>query len=409
MRHAKITSRRMSATEFHYKALDTNGRAHAGSILASDQQDAHARLIAQGLTPVRLRRAAAARSSTSRINREHIAGFTRELQVLVQARIPLAKGLRAIADADAKAPAADIVRDIAVAIESGSAVSDAFESKRHIFGDIYVQALRAAERTGTLAQVLGHLADLLDKEIESRQALRRALAYPVMLLGVVFSALATILIFVVPKFSATFEANGVKLPIITRVIQALGHSAANFWYLYLLAALAIFASAFVFCSSTRGRAAIERFLLTLPAVGPTITADATARFIRVFGISLGAGMDITDAIELGGKSTGRAIFSAECARIASSMRAGERFEDAVRNVVSLPPFASRLLSAGKDAHEIAGTCSVIGAFYERDAAHRTKTITTIMQPVITVILAGIVLLVALSVFLPMWEMVRINR
>lgn len=400
----------MNAAEFQYKALDSNGRPHAGTIRASDQQDAHARLIAQGLTPVKLRRArAAARSSSSRLTREHIAGFTRELQVLVQARIPLAKGLRAVADGDPTAPITETVRDIAAAIESGSAISDAFESKRHTFGDMYVQALRAAERTGTLAQVLGHLADLLDKEIESRQALRRALAYPVMLLAVVFCALSTILIFVVPKFSATFEANGVKLPVITRIVQALGHSASQYWYAYLLAIAAIITSAFFFWSSARGRLIAERLLLTLPAVGATITADATARFIRVFGISLGAGMDITDAIELGGKSTGRPIFSAECTRIAASMRTGERFEDAVRNASSLPPFASRLLSAGKDAHEIAGTCTVIGAFYERDAAHRSKTISTVMQPVITVLLAGIVLLVALSVFLPMWEMVRINR
>lgn len=396
---------------FKYVAVDTAGARRRGALVAADRADALRRLEADGLTPVSVaqQREQGPMFSWQRANSNDVSELTRELAVLVEARIPLARGLMSIAESEEKADVARIIRDVASSIEAGSPMTTALEKHRDLFGSVYIETLRAAEKSGNLVAVMRHLADLLERQRESRQMLRRAMAYPSIVLAVVFLALTVIVVFVVPKFAATFAAQGVDMPLLTRLLQAAGESVKAWWYLYAGGLLAAFLGLVGAWRSPPGRIVLERLLLRIPVLGEIIRAVTAARFVRVFGIGLASGLDLIESLSMGGRATGRPVFVRECRDMAERMRSGAKLEEVLRITGYLPPFARRMLSAGKDSAELARACDIVAAHYEQQASHKTKNINTVIEPLLTVAMASIVLITALAVFLPMWQMIRLQR
>ena len=225
----------MSILTYKYSAVDAAGKERKGAIRAGTEQDAIRKIRAAGLTPVKLSQVVERPPlfSFQGLKESDIADLTRELCVLVEAKIPLDRGLVSIAEHDGKPALTAMVRDIATQIESGSALTAAMGKYRQHFGEVYIETLRAAEKSGNLAGVMSHLATLMDRQIETKQQLKRAMTYPIIVMSVVFLAVSVIVIFVVPKFATIFADQGVKMPLMTRVIQAVGNSAKEHWYAYL--------------------------------------------------------------------------------------------------------------------------------------------------------------------------------
>lgn len=401
----------MSLSAFRYRALESSGKIASGIIRATDEQDAYRRLAAAGLTPTKFSPVKERKPlfSGQRVSSADVADLTRELNVLVEARIPLVRGLASIAEHGDKPAVTALVRDLAAQIEAGEPFTQALSKHTDVFGDVYIETVRAAEKSGNLTGVMGHLAELLERQIETRRQLRRALSYPVIVLCVVAGALAIILGWVVPKFGATFASQGVKLPAITRFVQALGASIANYWWIYAGVLAAAIASIAFAWKTPSGRQWLELFLIRIPYVGRLIIAVTAARFARIISISLDAGLDLIESIQIAGKSTGRPVFIQQCNEISDALRRGEDLRTALGETPYLPSFARRMLQAGKDSKEMAGTCNVVARHYERESSHLTANFNSVLEPLLTVFLAVIVLVVALSVLLPMWQMVRLQR
>lgn len=401
----------MSVTTFKYTALDGNGGTASGSIRAADEQEAYRKLAASNLTPLDLEEVheRARFFSLGGVTQRDVVSFTRELAVLVEARIPLDRGLIAIADQEPKPILAGMIRDIATIVESGLPMTQGLEKHRAVFGDVYIETMRAAEKSGSLREVTSHLADMLERQMETRQMLKRAAAYPVIVLAMVIVALSVIIGYVVPKFAKTFAAQKVDLPAVTVAIQQLGYSVQNYWYLYLIAIVGSIVGLVVAWRSEGGRLALEGVLAKTPYVGKMMHAVCAARFSRVMSIGLMSGLDVIEALEVAGRSTGRPIFVNECSDMSTKLRQGAPLSEVIQQSRCLPSFAKRMLAAGKDSKEVARACDIVSRYYDRESSHLAKNVNTFIEPLMTVALAGIVLIVALAVFLPMWEMSSIRR
>lgn len=401
----------MSLIRYEYRAVDGVGECSVGTVEAASEHEAYRRLAARGLTPVHLseRRERAPLLSFNRLGSRDVSGFTRELGVLLEARIPLSRGLASIAEHDEKAAMRTLVRQIAVAVEAGMPLTEALAQHRDVFGDVYIETIRAAERSGNLAAVVQHLADLLERQAETRQMLKRALTYPVIVMAVIAAAVAIIFVFVVPRFAATFESQGVRLPMVTRVVQGIAASVRGYWYAYLGAAAATAVTLLLTWRSDAGRRRLESLLIRLPYIGRILLADTTARFSSIMAIGLSSGLDVIESIEMSGRASGGAGFRSQTHTMAERLRGGAQLAEVLSASPYLPSFARRMLTAGKDARELGKACEAVGRHYEREQMHLMKNISTMIEPLLTVALAGIVLVVALSVFLPMWEMIRIRR
>lgn len=397
---------------YKYTALAGDGRRTNGAIDAATQTEATRRLASDGLTPLEIREVSAKRRITlsqSRVTHREISDLTREISVLVEANIPIARGLRSVAEHEKNHRLRDMVTDIASMIESGEKLTTAFGKYEKVFGEVYIETIRAAEKSGTLASVTEHLADMLERNIETREHVRRAMTYPAIVAGFVALALTVIVVFVVPRFALIFEGNGVQLPITTRVIRTMGDSVQAWWWAYtgvLVGGALLLRQQW---KSSAGRFRIESVLLRTPYIGSILSAVTTARFSRVLSIGIDSGIEVIEAIWIAGRSTGRPVFAAECERLCERMRAGDSLETVLNGSEQLPSFARRLLGAGKDAEELSGAGRIIARHYDRIADHLSKNINTVIEPIITIAIAVIVLIVALSVFLPMWQMITVSR
>jgi type II secretory pathway component PulF len=402
----------MSTKRYNYKALDESGKTVRSMINASNEDEVFARLSEQGLTVLDVREGGSRRSGTfgnDRISQLEIAMLTREMNALLEANIPLSRGLLSIGEHEKNTRLRDMVIDIASMIEAGEKITVAFSKYQNVFGEVYIETLRSAEKSGRLAAVTAHLADMLERNVELRQMLRRAMSYPLIVIGFVALALGVIVIFVVPRFAVIFESNGVELPMTTAVVRAIGTSIMAYWWAYLSGAVALAYALLKSWKNPAGRYRIELLMHKTPYIGKVLTAVTTARFSSVLSIGLESGIEVIEAIEISGMSTGRPVFQRECGEMCLDMRNGEALEDVINSSKTLPNFARRLLGSGKDSDELAKAGRIIARHYDRLSDHLTKNINTVIEPMITIAMAGIVLLIALSVFLPMWQMISINK
>lgn len=401
----------MHAQKFAYKGIDAQGKRKSGDVTASSESAAFELIMQDGITPISVKpqnRRAQFTSHGIRVTPHDIAALTREMSVLVEASIPIARGLRSIAEHERKSSLRDMVNDIADQVEAGEKLTTAFGKHRAVFGDVYIETIRASEKSGTLAEVTSHLADMLERNIETSSQLKRALTYPAIVVAFVVLAVSVIVVFVVPRFAVIFETNNVSLPLATQIVTTIGEFVRNFWWAILIALAASTWTLAQSWKSEAGRYRIEAIALSLPYLGKMIAAITAARFARVLSIGLDSGIDVIESMSVAGSATGRPVFAKECVELCDRMRAGESIEHVLIDSKRLPSFARRLLSAGKDSTELSRAGRIIARHYDRISDHLAKNINTIIEPLITIAIAGIVLLVALSVFLPMWKMVSVN-
>ncbi|MEM9373764.1 MAG: type II secretion system F family protein, partial [Planctomycetota bacterium] len=378
---------------FAYRGIDAKGGRRSGTVMAASESAACQAVMEQGITPItvkpRSRQLSIGRSG-SKVTQHDVAALTREMSVLVEANIPIARGLRSIAEHERKASLRDMVNDIADQVESGEKLTTAFGKHRAVFSDVYIETIRAAEKSGTLAEVTSHLADMLERNIETSSQLRRAMTYPLIVIAFVIIALTVIVVFVVPRFAVIFETNNVALPAATRIVTVIGEFVKAYWWVI---GTGIVLGAWSFAQSWKskaGRYRIEMVALNLPYLGRMIAAITAARFARVLSIGLDSGIDVIESMTVAGNATGRPVFARECTELCDRMRAGESMESVLVDSRRLPSFARRLLGAGKDAAELSAAGRIIARHYDRISDHLAKNINTIIEPIITIAIAGIV-------------------
>ena len=402
----------MSINRYNYKALNESGETVRSMMNATSEDEVFSRLSEQGLTVLEVSQGSSRAGFSLRKNRithQDVALLTREMNALLEANIPLSRGLLSIGKHEKNVMLRDMVIDIASMIEAGERITAAFAKYEHVFGDVYIETLRAAEKSGKMASVTAHLADMLERNAELRQQVRRAMSYPLIVISFVGLALSVIVIFVVPRFAKIFESNGVELPLTTLIVRTIGDSVMEYWWACLAAVLCVVFGFIKTWKSPAGRYRIEKIILKLPFVGKVVTAVVTARFSSVMSIGLDSGIEVIESIEIAGMATGNPVFQKECNRMCIEMRNGSALEEVVYSSKTLPSFARRLIGSGRDSEELSRAGRIIARHYDRMSDHLTKNINTIIEPMITVAMAGIVLLIALSVFLPMWQMISINK
>jgi type IV pilus assembly protein PilC len=391
---------------FNYIAVDRGGTRCRGVARAATEVDAFRQISAAGLTPIKIRQSKTRRGRRG-VGLKEIAHFTYQLSVLIGARVPIGDGLRSIAEQEQPGKFRDVITDIATKIEAGGRIADAMAAHSEVFGDLFIQTVRAAEESGNMIKVLEYLSDMLERAIEARQQVRNALMYPACVISTLVLAVTFLIGFVIPQFAKMFAQKNIELPIFTRMLMWLGESFQGFWWAYLIA---IGGSVFLVrraWGTEKGRWNIEKMLHRIPVIKDILIGMAVARFARVFGLCLNSGLGLIDALNMAGRSSARPMLIRDTQRIIDQVRVGGKISEVLVACEYIPGFAKRMLISGEESAELGKMCSVIARHYERDTQGLTKNISTIIEPVMIVLIAGVVLIVALAIFLPMWNMAQV--
>lgn len=398
----------MSTVSYQYTAVDRRGARCRGVARAASEVDAFRQIAAAGLTPVKIKVAKAARHGRG-VGLKDIAHFTYQLGVLIGARVPIGEGLRSIAEQEAPGKFKDVITQIGARIEAGGRIADAMGEHSDLFGDLYVQTVRAAEESGNMVRVLEYLSEMLERTLETRQQLRHALMYPICVISTLALAVTFLIGFVIPKFARMFAQKNVELPIFTRILMWVGESVQGYWWAYLILLIGSVVAIRHTWRSEKGRWHMERTLHRVPFLKDILIGVAVSRFARVFGLCLSSGLGLIDSVMMAGKASARPMLMQDAERIADQVRTGGRISTVLVACEYIPAFAKRMLISGEESAELTKMCSVIARHYERDTTGLTKNMATIIEPVMIVLIAGVVLIVALAIFLPMWNMVSLMQ
>ncbi len=395
----------MSQLAFQYKAINPRGAPTRGVLQAKDREDAYRQIVAAGLKPLRITgKTRLGFGRDKRITLKDLSHMTYQFSVLMEARIPIVDGLRSIAEQEAKPRLRGVMEDIATQIEGGSSVTEALSPHRDVFGEVYVETVRAAETSGSMIEVLARLASMLDRQYEIVKNVKGALIYPLCVIGALGLAVTFLMIFVVPRFAEMFASRGIALPLPTQFVIAVSDTLRTYWYLFLGAGLGSMWGVRRAWSIPEYRRRIDNWLHRIPYMRDVLQGLAVSRFSNVLGISLRSGLSLIDALEMGGRASGRPLLQIDAEKLRDQVNVGGRLSDVIITCQYLPAFARRMVSAGEEAGELPKMCEIVARNYDREVEHLTKNVATVIEPIMIVGLAGIVLLIALAIFLPMWNM-----
>jgi general secretion pathway protein F len=401
---------------YEYTAVDARGRAKQGILSAESQQAARQLLRARRLFVSTLAETAGAAKGqgrgtdnampffSRRVGRAELLAATQVLATLLEAGLPLDKALLSLIEQMGTGRAKWVFSHILERIREGQDFSTALAAYPAVFPPTYISMVRSAEATGMLPIVLGNLAEYMDRQMALARTLQAALAYPafMFLFGIVVMGL--LLVYVIPEVTRIFVDLRRALPLPTVILIA----ASDFfrvWWPALAGGLAGLAFAIHRALRTRrGRALADRLTLALPVVGPIARNAATARLARTLGTCLAQGVTMLSALRIAGSVSGNMVFEQAMERIRDEASQGGGLTDPMREADIFPPITIQLVSAGEQSGRLGELLIGLARMLENDVSARIKSASSLFEPVMILLLGGMVGLMVLAVLLPIFEM-----
>lgn len=394
---------------FKYKAVDLNGKHISGILYAEDEKNLQENLRRTNLYLISARETKPPKEVRlwRKVKRKDLLTFSVHLQTIVSAGIPIIQGLGDLIDQTGNPTFKKVLEDVRAAIQSGSSLSEALEKHPKAFSDLYVSVIRAGETSGNLDSVLTDLIGFLEWQEEIISSIRQATIYPIIVLTAVTGLVILLMTFVFPRFTVIFEKANVPLPLPTRIVMAASHFLVNDWP-YLIGGFIIFLILFrMFIKTDAGRHVVDRLKLKIPIFGKLILKINLSRFSHYLGTLIRAGIDITQSLIIVEKVIGNVILSDIIHITRARVQAGEFMSDSLREYPQFPPLVIRMISIGESSGNLEETLGKVSTYYDREVPVTIKKVFAIFEPLIIVFLASIVLLMALSMFLPLYQMMGV--
>jgi general secretion pathway protein F len=390
---------------FTYRALTAAGKARGGVIDAESARAAWQELRTRGVYPTELHaQAPAAIRRMRRVRAAELAAATRQLATLVEAGVPAAEALAAVAE-QSEHPA--LVRALTVAqarLREGEPLADALAASPRVFPPLFRDLVRAGEASGALAAVLARLAEHTEASAAVRARLRAALTYPAVVTAATLAVLAFLLVWVVPQLTELFGDTGTRLPLATRVLVALTELAARTWWIALAAGAAAAWAARRWAATPGGRARLDAALLEVPLAGPIVRKAVIARFARTLATLLAGGVPLDAALGIAGTGAGNRRLAEAVATAREAVRQGAPLAPALRASVVFPPLVVRLVAVGERAGSLGPMLERAAATYEREVEAAVGAATSLVEPALVLAMGAVVLALVTAVLLPLVDL-----
>jgi type IV pilus assembly protein PilC len=330
--------------------------------------------------------------------------MTRQLSTMIASGMTLLRSFYVLEeqlDNDKLREAISAVRED---IESGANFSDALSRHPKIFSPLYVAMMRAGEAGGILEDSLERVADQLEKDDALRRQVKAAMAYPIVVMSFAFCVLFALIAFIVPVFVSVFKDFGGDLPAITKFTVALSHLVTGGWYILFGVGFGGFYGFRKWRKSSWGRPQWDRFRLRIPAkIGATVQKIALARWSRTFSALYSAGVPIMQAIEVTGQTAGNAVIEAAMVDVVESVKSGGSIAAPLKDVAIFPAMVAQMIAVGEETGNLDTMLSKVADFYEDEVAAAVKALTSILEPIMIMLVGGIVGFVVIAMYMPMFK------
>jgi type IV pilus assembly protein PilC len=423
--------------KFSYVAMDSRGKETKGTLDVATQNEAITRVKEMGFFPTKIvevdkekpekgakgKKAAATAGAkgkgkgkgmnaninikipglSGRVKAKVLTTFTRQLATLVDAGLPLLRGLRVLEKQEKNPTLRGIIGDLGAAIEGGSTFSEGLAQHPKVFNRLYINMVKAGELGGVLEVVLNRLAEFMEKAQKIKGKVVAAMFYPVAVLVVAVVIMAVLMVYVIPQFETVFSGmlEGAQLPAFTRLVLGISRAIKDHFFVTLGGVVAVFIIFMLTIRTKPGRRVWDKFKLKMPVVGPVISKVAIARFTRTLGTLISSGVPILQALNIVKETAGNVIVSSAVMAVHESVKEGETITAPLEASRVFPPMVISMVDVGEQTGALPEMLLKIADNYDEEVDNAVSAMTSLLEPIMIVFLAVVVGSIVIAMFLPL--------
>lgn len=402
---------------FAYKGLNTQGKNASGVIDADSEKAARLKLRKIGVFPTEVGLEGSRKLSgiglgrdvdfakfLQRVKVQDLANLTRQLCTLVNAQIPLVDALAALSEQTTHVKLRGVISSVRESVVQGKRLSEALGEHPKIFSGLYIHMIAAGEAAGAMEVVLERLAELMEKQARLKAKILGALMYPLIMALVGFALMGFLLVYVVPKVTKIFEDVQATLPLPTRILIGLSHALGDYWYLFLLVGVGAVFGFRKFLKTPRGKTLYDRLILKVPIFGKLFRMVEISRLTLTLSTLLGSGVSLLNALEIVKRILQNTFFVQAIDDTRVSVREGEPLAEPLRRSKQFPPVVIHMVAIGEKTGELEKMLGRIAQDYDQQIDNLVGTLTTLLEPVMILVMGGMVSFIVMSILLPILQL-----
>jgi len=399
---------------YAWKGRNARGEVVQGQLEALTENGVADQLIAIGVAPVQIALQVRAAKSDGNdwlqrwqrapVTTEDVLLFSRQMYSLTKAGVPILRALAGLQASSTKPSLVELLQDIRSSLDQGRELSMALARHQDVFGAFYISMIRVGEMTGKLTEVFLRLNEHMEFERDVRERIKQALRYPVFVLIAMAIAIVILNLFVIPVFAKVFAGFHAELPLITRGLLGFSNWMITWWPLLLVALAAAVMLVRSYLHTTEGRYRWDKRKLTLPIVGDIIRKATLARFARSFALSSQSGVPLVQGLTVVAQTVDNAYIGSRIEQMRDGIERGESIQRCAAATGVFTPVVLQMIGVGEETGELDSLLFEIADMYERETDYSIKGLSAAIEPILLAVIAVLVLLLALGVFLPLWNM-----
>lgn len=414
---------------FAYKGRDTGSKTVSGSVEAANPAHARSLLREKGYFVTALKEQAgkgvAAAAGTAAVSKGSGSGlsykfsffkkkvklddlviFSRQFATLVRAGLSITTILSTVREQTASEYLQEVLQRVQRDVEAGETLSDAFSKHPAAFSSLFVSLVRAGELGGVLDQVMEEIANYYERDHDLRQKIKSAFTYPAVVLILAFLVVVFLLSYVVPVFAQVYSQLRTQLPLPTRILVAISKIAQKWWWLIIGSFFGSIMFYNYYKESPKGRPVVDRIKLQMPLFANLNLKSSLARFSRTFALLLGAGVTMIQAIEMVSEVAINSVVSSRISNMSGPIQEGESLSAQFRKSALFPPMLVQMVTVGEETGNLESMLLTAANFYDREVDYIVRRLTTLIEPLLTVLLGFIVGFIAISLYLPIFNLIN---
>jgi len=394
---------------FLYIATNDDNKSVNGTIEASDRAAVISALTKQGLHPISVRQESAGKKTSKslfgqgKVKSDDIVIFTRQLSVMVSAGVPLLRALSSLQQHTESEALKKVLTGVIEDVQGGAALADALGKSSGTFSEIYVNMVRAGEAAGILDEILKRLAVQQEKNATIRKKVKSAMTYPMVLIGITIIAFFGLMLFVIPQIGKIVSDLGgpdAKLPGLTLAMLGISGFMTSYWFILLPGIAGGVVLLLRYLKTPKGKSQLHHFILKVPGIKTIAVKLAVARFARTFSALMGAGVAVLEALDVTARAVGNVVFEEALKSAAKEVKNGATLSSIIDKNPLFPPIVAQMLAVGEETGQTDVVLVKVADFYEEEVDVAIDGISAIIEPVMIVIMGGMVGLIAASVMMP---------
>ena len=401
---------------FKYTGRNASGSQVKGTMEAGSTSAVAEQLSSKSITPVSIVETTKKQSESfagkdvgeifgfNRVSLDELIIFSRQMYALMRSGVPILRAINGMAEASTSVSLKKTLVDIASQLQGGYTLSSAMNQHPEIFGSLFVSLIHVGENTGQLEDSFLKLTTYLEREQATKKRIKTALRYPSMVLIALAAALVILNIFVIPTFANMFAKLGADLPLATKFLINSSNFFLNYWPYMLAACVFAYAGLRKSLKTEKGRYLWDKRKIKIPIIGSIIERSILARFSHSFGIILKSGIPMTTGLTLVADAVDNSFMQEKIIAMRQAIESGESLLRAAIASTLFTPLVLQMIAVGEETGRVDELLKEVGDYYEREVDYDLSTLTSRIEPILLVGVAGMVLVLALGIFTPMWDM-----